>query len=70
MYLFGRERERGNKSRGSSRGGEGEAGSPLSRELLQGSIPGPQDPDLSLRQLLNPLSHAGAPLWCVFIAIL
>jgi len=39
-------------SRGRSRGKrererEREADSPLSRELIRGSIPGPRDPDLS-----------------------
>ena len=41
--------------------GEGEADSPLSRELMRGLIPGPWDHDLSQRQMLNHLSHPGAP---------
>lgn len=40
--------------------GEGEAGSPLSREQDLGSIKGPWDHDLSRRQMPNPLSHPGA----------
>ena len=42
--------------------GEGDAGSPLSREMMEGSNPGPQDQDLSPRQAPNRLSHPGA-LW-------
>ena len=42
--------------------GEGEADSPLSRELMRGLIPGPWDHDLSRRQMLNHLSHSGALL--------
>ena len=41
--------------------GEGEADSPLSRELMRGLIPGSWDHDLSQRQMLNHLSHPGAP---------
>ena len=43
--------------------GEGEADSPLSREPMWGSIPGPWDHDLSqtLRQTLNQLSNPCAP---------
>jgi len=33
--------------------GEAEAGFPLSREPMRGSIPGPWDHDLSRRQTLN-----------------
>ena len=39
---------------------ERKANSLLSRELDMGSIPGPQDHDLSQRQMLNQLSHPGA----------
>ena len=41
--------------------GEGEVGSPLSREPDAGWITGPEDHDLSQRQMLNCLSHPGAP---------
>ena len=42
---------------------EGEADSSLSREpgCDVASIPGPRDHDLSRRQMLNQLSHPGAP---------
>ena len=33
---------------------------------MQGLIPGPQDHDLSQRQTLNQLSHAGTPLFIYF----
>ena len=42
--------------------GEGEADSSLSREVMQGLIPGPWDHDLSQRQMLNHLSHPGTPI--------
>ena len=42
---------------------EGEADSPLSKEPEMGLIPGPRDHDLSLRQMLNLLSHSGAPIY-------
>ena len=45
----------------SGEGAEGEADSPLSREINWGSIPGPQDHDLGPRQTLNRLSHPGVP---------
>ena len=41
--------------------GEGEADSPLSRELMRGLIPVSRDHNLSRRQMLNHLSHPGAP---------
>ena len=53
------------RTREHKQGREGEVGFPLSREPMQDSIPGPQDhdPDLRWRQLLNQLSHPGAPYW-------
>ena len=36
--------------------GEGEADSPLSKELMRGLIAGPWDHDLSQRQMLNQLN--------------
>ena len=55
-----RERERDHKQGG---GVDREAGSPLNKEpdVRQDSIPGPWDHDLSRRQMLNRLSHPGAP---------
>ena len=47
-----RERERAEAGGGA----EGEAGSLLSRDPNVGSIPKPQDHDLSQRQMLNQLS--------------
>ena len=38
---------------------EGEAGNLLSREPMQGLIPGPWDHDLSQRQMLNQLRYPG-----------
>ena len=49
--------------------GEGEADSPLSREPNGSLIPGPRDHDLSQRQMLNQLSHLGAPKPSVLIEI-
>ena len=58
MYLFRiEEHERGGG--GGAQGGE--ADSPLSREPDVGSMLGPQDHDLTPRQMLNQLSHSGAP---------
>jgi len=34
-----------------------------------GSIPGPQDHDLSGRQTPNPLSHPGVPIWYYLLCI-
>ena len=62
IYLIERERVRGSTSRGSSRQEDREqqtlhqAGSPM-----WGSIPGPQDHDLSWSQMFNRLNHAGTP---------
>ena len=57
MSMSGRQREGAEA--------EGEADSLLSRKpnvgLHEGSIPGPQDHDLRQRQMLNQLSHPGAP---------
>ena len=51
LYLLNREREseseRETAQEGGTAEGEGEAGSPLSRELDVDSIPGPQNYDLS-----------------------
>ena len=44
IYLFERERKH---KQGGGREGEGEADSPLRESPTQGSIPGPQDHDLS-----------------------
>ena len=41
--------------------GDGEAGSLLSMEIDVGLDPGPWEHDLSRRQMLNLLSHPGAP---------
>ena len=37
--------------------------------LMQGSIPGPWDRDLSLRQMFNRLSHPGTPIGSICIMI-
>ena len=55
IYLF--ERERAGGGEGAEK--EGEADTPL-RSPMWGFIPGPQDHDLSRRQLLNQLSHPSA----------
>ena len=60
IYLFDRERA----GTGGKAEGKGEVGLALSRELMQGSIPGPRDYDLSSRQMLHQLSH---PSTSVFI---
>ena len=58
FYLFEREREKHELGVGA----EGEAGSPLSKELgLWDSIPGPWDYDPTQRLMLNRLSHPGTP---------
>ena len=44
--------------------GEREADSSLSREQTHGSILGLQDHDLNQREMLNHLSHPGAPKFC------
>ena len=41
--------------------GEGKADSPLHREPNVGLNPGIEDHDLSRRQMINQLSHPGAP---------
>ena len=62
--MEGRKKTKQNKWReGTER--EGEADSLMSREPNAGSIPRPQDPDLSQRQMLNRVSHPGAP--CLFL---
>ena len=53
LYLFGRERGRAQAG--------GAAGRGRSRSPMQGSILGFWDHDLSQRQMLNQLSHPGAP---------
>ena len=57
LFIYLRERERAQAAVGAE--GEGEADCLLSP--MWGSIPGPQDHDLSQRQMLNRLSHLGAP---------
>ena len=47
LFVYLREREREHEGEVGGTKGEGEAGSPLSREPNMGSIPGPQGPDLS-----------------------
>ena len=62
LFIRKRERESASAQQGEQQAeGKGEAGSPLSREPDPGLIPGPWDYDLSRRQMLNPLSHSGAP---------
>jgi len=51
FYLFDRDTVREGTQAGGA--GEAEAGFPLSREPMRGSIPGPWDHDLSRRQTLN-----------------
>ena len=63
FYLFDSERAQAGW-RGAEKGsadGEGEAGSPQSREPKQVSIPGSWDQYLSWRHTLNRLNHEGAP---------
>ena len=59
IFLFEKERVRESTSWGE---GEGEVDSPLSKEPNAGLDPGHQDHDLSWRQMLNQLSHPGAPI--------
>ena len=59
LFFYLRQREKAQAGREAE--GEGEADSVLSREPNAGSIPGPQDHDLSQRQTLNWLSHPDAP---------
>lgn len=40
------------------------------RSLMQGSIPGPQDHDLSQRQMFNQLSHPGTPIFYILNKIM
>ena len=60
IYLAERKRESTSRGSGMQREREKQAfystGNPM-----QGMIPGPQDHDLSLRQMLKRLSHLGAP---------
>jgi len=60
IYLFDRESERAQA--GVTVEGEGEAGSPPSREPDAGLDPRPRDHDPSRWQMLNHLSHPGALL--------
>lgn len=52
--FFERQTDRQHEQRG-----EGEAG--LAGSPMQDSTPGPRDHDLSRRQMLNQVSHAGTP---------
>ena len=59
LFIWHRERA----EVGGTAEGEGEVGSCWAGSPTPGSIPGPQDHDLSWRQTLNQLSHPGAPVW-------
>ena len=63
FYLLIWERETEHRwSEGADREGEREKQTPCwARSPTGGSILGPQDHDLSQRQMLNQQSHAGAP---------
>ena len=70
LFLFDREREREGTSRQSGRQKEREKQAPhWGGSLMQGSVPGLWDHDLSQRQTLNRLSHPGTQIctfkmWC------
>nr|XP_055193758.1 sorting nexin-12 isoform X5 [Nyctereutes procyonoides] len=65
-YVPGKnERERTQAGEATGRG-EGKADAPLNGSLMQGSIPGPWDYELSQRQMLNQLSHPGAQVLYLF----
>ena len=75
LFIYLRERERTWAGGGAEEEGERENPKQIPLwvpSLTQGSIPGPWDHDLSLRQTFNQLSHPGTPvhlLWrnvCVF----
>ena len=48
---------------------EGETGSPLNKEANRGHIPGSWDPDLSQRQMHNPLNHPSVPPSLIYLLL-
>lgn len=71
LFIYLRETEKDHKQGGEKERlaeGEGKADFPLSREPHVRLDPGPWDPDLRGRQMLNQLSHLGTPFFSIFMS--
>ena len=63
FFIYSRKRERTRAWIGEKQREKEQQAPPWAGNLTQDSIPGPRDHDLSWRQLLNGLSHSGAPTY-------